>query len=58
MRVGRQSEGQLFCGDARAFRYLSVVQDRRDVPGDWSFKHVFLTDRSLTEVKSWGGTWQ
>ena len=30
------------CGDVRAFRYLSVVQDLRDVPGDWSFKHVFL----------------
>ena len=40
MRVGRQSEGQLPCGDVRAVSHLSVVQDLRDVPGDRSFKHA------------------
>ena len=42
MSVGRQSQGQLPCGDVRAVSYLSVVQDLRDVAGDRSFKHVYI----------------
>ena len=45
LRVGRQSEGQLPCSDVRAFRHLSVVQDVRDVAGDWSFKHLYICFR-------------
>ena len=41
--VGRQSKGQLPCGDVRAVSYLSVVQDLRDIAGDRSFKHVYTT---------------
>ena len=44
LRVRRQSQGQLPCGNVRAVSYLSVVQDLRDVAGDRSFKHVFLGD--------------
>ena len=45
MCVGRQSQGQLPCGDVRAVSYLSVVQDLRDVAGDWSFKHLYICFR-------------
>ena len=44
--VGRQSDGQLPCGDVCAFRHLSVVQDLRDVAGDWSLKHLYTCFRS------------
>ena len=43
--VGRQSQGQLPCGDVRAVSYLSVVQDLRDVARDRSFKHVYICFR-------------
>ena len=29
----------------RAVSYLSVVQDLRDVAGDWSFKHLYICFR-------------
>ena len=56
MCVGRQSKGQLPCGDVRAVSYLSVVQDLRDIAGDRSFKHVYICfRRRLSPVRGRGG---
>ena len=50
LSVGRQSEGQLPCGDVRAVSHLSVVQDLRDIAGNRSFKHVYICSRRLSPL--------
>ena len=34
---------RLPCGDVRAVSHLSVVQDLRDIAGNRSFKHVYIS---------------
>ena len=50
MCVGRQSKGQLPCGDVRAVSHISVVQDLRDIAGNRSFKHGNICSRRLSPV--------
>ena len=50
LRIRRESQGQLPCGDARAVSHLSVVQDLRDIAGNRSFKHVYICSCCLSPV--------
>ena len=52
---GGQSQGQLPCGDVRAVRYPSVVQDLRDVARDRSFKHVYICFRRHNDLTDGAG---